>query len=284
MGRTHKLMDADPKSPLQEGRPSAFHAASCYASSCGRVTLYLGDAFDILPLDADAVISDPPYGITQCEWDDKISMETLWEKLPKTTTCLFASQPFTTRLIGSNLMEFGYCWTWVKNRPTGHLNAKRRPMMATEDVVVFRPASFNPQMTPRTEAELKRLPHRSNTNPLGCNTYGDHERGEWNRTANALKMPHNVLSFEVCDTQGKNARVHPTQKPVPLMRYLIRTYTNNGETVLDPFMGSGSTGVAAIIEGRRFIGIERDPVHYATAVERIRREIEGDLFHSQHNA
>ena len=220
----------------------------------------------------DMVLTDPPYGTTQCRWDSVIPFEPMWEQLRRVTKkngaiVMTASQPFTSVLGASQINMLKYCWYWRKSKATGHLNAKNRPMKNIEDVLVF----YQKQPTYNAQG-LKIL------NKLQKNSASDMARGV---TSNATSVvtggitrkeytqkftnyPRQVLNFE---SQGNT--VHPTQKPVALMEYLIKTYTNEGETVLDFTMGSGTTGVACVNTGRRFIGIEMDETYFTIAKERI---------------
>lgn len=169
---------------------------------------------------------------------------------------LSANQPFTTALIASNRRDFRYCWTWVKDRSTGFQNAKKQPMRQTEDIVVF----GRPRYAPQGLVYLgKAFPAKAGKGGalLNGGLGAAHVREFTNYPRNLLEFAHDPN------------RVHPTQKPVALLEYLIRTYTQPGDLVLDNTMGSGSTGVAALNCGRRFIGIERDPGYFAIAKARI---------------
>lgn len=212
----------------------------------------------------DMVLCDPPYGTTACKWDTIIPFEPMWAQYRRITKknaaiVLTASQPFTTALIASNLKEFRYCWVWEKQQPTGFLDARRKPMKAHEDVCVFyaATATYNPQGLIAVQVK------NSRKNKAGNGVYGavgadDYVQKEGN-------FPRSVLKID----RVTHGQVHPTQKPVPLMEYLIRTYTNEGDTVLDNCMGSGTTGVACVNTGRRFIGIELDPEYFEIARSRI---------------
>lgn len=210
----------------------------------------------------DLILTDPPYGTTACRWDSVIPLGPMWQAInrlskPTTPAVFTAAQPFTTALIASNLDGFKYCWVWDKKQVTGFLNAKKQPLRRTEDIVVFytaQPAYF-PQMGVGKKYRVARN--------HAAAVYGS-------QTANAsdndgTRYPTNVLELGARRERG----AHPTQKPVELMAYLIRTYTSPGDVVLDFTMGSGTTGIAAVQEGRRFIGIERDPGYYALACTRI---------------
>jgi len=212
----------------------------------------------------DMVLTDPPYGTTACKWDTVIDLDKMWEQLERVikhngAIVMTASQPFTSALVMSNPKMFKYDWTWKKPKGTGHLNAKRMPMRDKEDILVFyqKQPNYNPQMT-KGEPFGKKTGSKQQSGTTG--THGN------TRTVNTgFRHPKQVLEFNVVGRGG----THPTQKPVSLMEYLIRTYTNEGETVLDFTMGSGTTGVACDNLSRKFIGIELDEDYYQTAKHRI---------------
>jgi site-specific DNA-methyltransferase (adenine-specific) len=232
---------------------------------------------DIPDGSVDMVLTDPPYGTTACKWDSVIPFAPMWAQLkritkPNAAIVLTASQPFTSALIMSNVKMFKYCWVWKKNRATGFANAKKQPLRNVEDVVVFSNGggalSYHPQGLTRIDKAMK------NSASVG----GDSVRGNTKESSGKGGLrtggKNYVQEFTGYPTQFiefKNASktIHPTQKPVALMEYLIRTYTNAGDTVLDFTMGSGTTGVAAKTLGRSFIGIELDPDYFALASKRI---------------
>ena len=233
------------------------------------IQLYNGDCLELMKNipdgSVDLVLTDPPYGTTACKWDSVIPFEPMWEQLnriikPNGAICLFSAQPFTSVLVCSNIKRFKHHWIWKKNRGTGFQVAKYRPMMATEDVVVFcgkEKINYNPQMVKLDKPYFCRNASSSNgTNPLAHFNEG----GKWVDS----KYPTNVLEFAKVSKP-----IHPTQKPITLLEYLIKTYTNEGETVLDFTMGSGSTGVACINTNRNFIGIELDKGYFDIAEKRI---------------
>ena len=214
----------------------------------------------------DMILADPPYGTTACKWDSIIPLEPMWEQLkriikPNGAIVMTASQPFTTTLIASNMKMFKYCWVWDKKKPGGIGFAKYQPLRVTEDVTVFSDGSNNyyPIMVDRDAIKKSRNYKRSEMNNASL-------ASQCTDTIYTKKYPKNLLEFSNANQRGK---VHPTQKPVALMEYLIKTYTNEGDTVLDFTMGSGSTGVAAVNTGRRFIGIELDDGYFKIAQDRI---------------
>lgn len=214
----------------------------------------------------DMVLTDPPYGTTACKWDSVIPFEPMWAQLKRVTKkngaiVMTASQPFTSALVMSNVKMFKYEWIWGKTQPTGHLNAWRRPMRQHEDILVFCAAvpAYNPQI--EDKPEVNRRPVTSRTKGSDC--YGTHKLNV-HKCPPDKSMPRSIVNFA-----NQQRGLHPTQKPVALMEYLIKTYTNEGETVLDFTMGSGTTGVAAKNLNRNFIGIELDPDYFAIAKERI---------------
>lgn len=239
--------------------------------------LMLGDCLErmaeIPDGSVDMVLCDLPYGTTACKWDSVIPFEPLWAHYRRVckknaAIVLTASQPFTSALVMSNPSDFRYCWVWEKNRPTGFLDAKKRPMRAHEDVAVFyrEQPSYFPQRTAGPPNHSTGVSTGRVKRAKSHIYSGDSDRVPADESG--LKYPRSVLRFDGLNPTG-SGRVHPTQKPVALMEYLIRTYTNDGETVLDNTMGSGTTGVACVKTGRRFVGIERDGAYFRIAGERI---------------
>lgn len=231
------------------------------------VTLLLGDCLEVMksiPCESvDMVMTDPPYGATACKWDSVIPLKPMWEQLkrivkPNCAIVMTASQPFTTTLIASNMSMFKYCWVWDKKKGGNMLVLKWQPYKVHEDIVVFSDGAvkYYPIKTPQKErtgktysaGEANRITHYGD-----LRTYKD-------------KHPKSIIEISNANQIGK---VHPTQKPVALMEYLIKTYTNEVETVLDFTMGSGTTGVACINTNRRFIGIEKDEKYFEIASNRI---------------
>ena len=228
---------------------------------------------DIPDGSVDMILADPPYGTTACKWDSVIPLEPMWKQLtrvikPNGAIVMTAAQPFTSVLVCSNLKKFKHQWVWVKNLKTGNLNAKRKPMGGHEDVVVFckKSPTYNPQKRQRT-TEVK----AGNKRNSKTSVYGK-QRELYVDNQSDFINPDTVITGINC-VHSSEGRVHPTQKPVALMEYLIKTYTNEGEIVLDFTMGSGTTGVAAVNTGRRFIGIELDLDYFNIAIRRIKDSV-----------
>lgn len=239
-----------------------------------RAKLMFGDCLDrmgeIRDKSIDMIFCDLPYGTTQCKWDSVISFGPLWEYYNRIikdngVIVLFCQMPFTSELVCSNIKDFRYAWIWYKHYCRGFLNAKRQPLRTTEQIAVFykKQCTYNPQMR---KGKLRQKGNSSKQR--GC--YGKYEPI---KTVNDIYYPTDILDFagvpnhELC---------HPTQKPVELCEYMIKTYTNPGDTVLDNCMGSGSIGVAAVRTGRKFIGIENDRKYFEIAKQRIKEEVENE--------
>lgn len=214
-------------------------------------------------------------GTTACKWDSIIPLDEMWDRLdklikPNGAICLFGSEPFSSKLRMSNIKNFKYDWYWNKNKPSGALVAKRQPMKAVENISVFykKQCVYNPQMIKRTEEELKKLSKKS-VYTIGTKV-DDRKWGKsGNRNDNKLKYPKNILNHKTVFNRSKEKTPHPTQKPVDLLEYLIKTYTNENDLVLDFTMGSGSTGVACLNTNRKFIGIEIDENYFDIAKNRM---------------
>ena len=220
----------------------------------------------------DAVICDPPYGTTACKWDSIIDLEEMWERLKQirkknSPIALFSAEPFGSILRFSNIKEFKYNWIWEKNLKTGNLNARRMPMGGHEVIDIFykKPPTYNPQKRKRT-TEVK----AGNKKNSKTSVYGKQKEYYTNRQSDMIN-PDTVIRGIKC-VHNSSGKLHPTQKPVALMEYLIKTYTNEGDTVLDFTMGSGTTGVACRNLNRNFIGIELDKKYFRTAKQRIKSE------------
>src|SRR5699024_9502492 len=209
------------------------------------------------------ILTDPPYQKTQNSWDSVIDFEDMWVHLNSIVKhngaiVLFGIEPFSSALRISNLGKYKYDWVWNKVKPSGHLNAKKMPMRMVENIMVFNchHSNYNPQMT-------KQKPRVSETPNKHSDNYG--KQRKVSKTVDA-KHPNQIITISNANQHGK---VHPTQKPVALMEYLIKTYTNEGETVLDFTMGSGTTGVACVNTKRNFIGIELDQGYFDITKQRI---------------
>ena len=232
------------------------------------VDLHLGDCLNILPTlpddSIDMVMVDLPYGTTACKWDSIIPLDFLWEQYnricKKNAAMLFTSaQPFTTTLASSNINNFRYEWIWEKPQGTNPMNAKVMPLKSHENILVFYRSkpTYNPQMWYSTPYSG----FSSDTSKIG-EVYGN-QQSKHRDNPEGSRYPKTVLKFK----QEKG--LHPTQKPVGLMEYLIKTYTNEGDTVLDNTMGSGTTGVACVNCNRSFVGIEMDKKYYQISKERV---------------
>jgi DNA modification methylase len=223
---------------------------------------------DIPDGSVDLVLTDPPYGTTACKWDSVIPFEPMWAQLHRIikgngAIVLFGSEPFSSALRMSNIKRYKYDWVWKKQKPTNFYNAKRQPLKEHENIVVF--AEVTPAYRPQGTTEVCVMSGRKNKS---SNIYSKYDGGNYIQTVG--NYPRTILEFP---TEGDKGRQHPTQKPVALLEYLIRTYTNEGETVLDFTMGSGSTGVACVNTGRNFIGIELDAGYFKIAEKRINENL-----------
>ena len=210
----------------------------------------------------DMILCDLPYGTTKNKWDSVIPLNKLWKQYERMikdngAIVLFSQMPFSAELVHSNLKLFKYEWIWQKDNGTGFLNAKKMPLKVHENILVFykKLPLYNPQMrTGFKPYKCKQGRHSTN--------YGAYEQGHITES-NGERYPIDIIKFK------KDSGLHPTQKPVELLEYLIKTYTNEGETVLDNCMGSGSTGVACINTNRNFIGYELDEKYFEIAEKRI---------------
>ena len=219
----------------------------------------------------DLILTDPPYGTTNCKWDTIIPFEPLWEQYKRIikkngAIVLFGAEPFTSMLICSNISWFKYNWIWQKDKATGHLNAKKQPMRTVETISVFykNQCVYNPQLDKKPKKNIR----PATTKRKNIQNYGSMDKESVRGIPIDMSYPKDILSFRGCfGDKGKSN--HPTEKPVALLEYLVKTYTNDGETVLDNCMGSGSTGVACVNTGRNFIGIELDKEYFQIAKERI---------------
>ena len=218
---------------------------------------------DIPDGSVDMILCDLPYGTTHCKWDSVIPFELLWKQYNRIikdngAICLFSQMPFSAMLVSSNLQMYRYEWIWKKSNSTGFLNAKKMPLKAHESIEVFykKPPTYNPQFT-------QGKPYKTTTGSLTSNY---NKFYKITTVSDGRRYPIDVLEFK------SEIGLHPTQKPVALLEYLIKTYTNEGEIVLDNCMGSGSTGVASVHTNRNFIGIELDKDYFDIAKKRIDAE------------
>ena len=221
---------------------------------------------DIESGSVDMVLADPPYGTTACKWDSIIDLELMWEQLnrvikPNGAIVLFGSEPFSSALRMSNIKNYKYDWIWDKKKPSTGLHAKIMPLRKTENIIIFGNGKikYNPQMEEAQERNDK--PRIANNGEAfgGKEIFRQHKN-------NGLKYPKNIIEIT---NANQNNRFHPTQKPVALMEYLIKTYTNENETVLDFTAGSGSTGVACKNLNRNFILIEKEQKYIDIINERL---------------
>lgn len=244
--------------------------------------LWHGDCLELMkriPDNAiDMVLTDPPYGTTACKWDIAIPFEPMWKELKRITKengaiCPFGTEPFSSRLRMSNLKMFKYDWIWQKNRHSNFLHAKHEPRRVLEIISIFyasRPY-YNPQMIEASIASQKRNNRaRSQRSCPNGGQYSNLNTPQRENTGQKLNYPLNIIKFNLEQNNQYVKKVfHPTQKPVDLLKYLIKTYTLENETILDFTMGSGSTGVASLNLNRKFIGIEKDSEYFEIAKKRI---------------
>ena len=248
-----------------------------------KVELYNEDCLDTMKRiktgSIDAIICDLPYGTTNCSWDSVLPLDKLWTDYNRIlkdngVVVLSSTEPFTSMLINSNIENYKYCWYWDRCIKSNFLNAKHQPIRHIETIVVFynNKPTYNPILMPKRKDQIRynNIPSKQGQtdtlNKIGLikNRFDSRE------IALDEDYPTELLRFSL--PSANKGRNHPTEKPIDLMRYLVRTYTNKGETILDNTMGSGSTGVACIIEDRNFIGIELDKKYFDIATNRINEE------------
>lgn len=268
------------------------------------LTLYWGDCLvkmnDIADGSVDLILCDLPYGTTDrkgienkgdnrvLSWDTVIPFEQLWEQYRRVlkstgTVVLTADQPFTSQLVISNLEWFKYEWIWKKKKTTGFLHANARPMKETEDILIFSPLGAsgcskkaNKNMTYNPQGLIeKNVKKKNSVERLGKFLHQPEHMGSGNKLLHETEYEQKYTNYpsEIIEFGLDKDSVHPTQKPVALMEYLIKTYSNEGETVLDNCMGSGTTGVACMITNRKFIGIEMDENYYRISEQRIKNTV-----------
>lgn len=235
-----------------------------------RTEIYKGDCLGLLPKvqdeSIDLILCDPPYGITRAPWDKVINPELLWQQYrriikPHGCIALFSMLPFAIDLITPARDLYRYDWTWKKTMPVGFLNANRMPLRIHENVLIFykAPPKYNP-------IKWQSTPYCTTVSHVQTELYGKYGPHA-SKSVDGMRYPVDVLTFNNNIQKGK--RTHPTEKPLALLEYMIKTYTDVGDTVLDNAMGTGGTGVAAILLDRNFIGIEKDEKFFSIAKSRI---------------
>lgn len=237
------------------------------------ITLWQGDCLELMKgiedNSVDMVLCDLPYGTTRNKWDSIIPLDRLWEQYKRVikdngAIVLFSAEPFTSLLITSNIQWFRYDLIWSKTQGSDFLNANRKPLRSHENICVFykKQPTYNPQ---KTEGK----PYKAKSGETTSSNFGKFNGNHHTENKDGKRCPLSVLRFSGEHNRGKQ---HPTQKPTDLLEWLIKTYTNKGETVLDNSMGSGSCGVACVNTGRKFIGIELDNGYFDIAKERVENQ------------
>ena len=240
--------------------------------------LYNGDCLelmkDIPDGSVDLILTDPPYGTTNCRWDSVIPFEPMWEQLkriikPSGAIVLFGAEPFSSQLRCSNLKMFKYDWVWEKSKISGFLNSKKQPLRSHEIISVFysKQPTYYPQMT-----QGKPYDKGIRTPQTDDDVYGKYKQSH-GKNDSGLRYPRSVQYFRTAESEGG---FHKTQKPVALLEYLVKTYTKENETVLDFTAGSFSTAIACLNTDRNFIGIELDDGYFDIGVNRIKEHIESN--------
>ena len=224
-------------------------------------------------IQVDSIICDPPYGTTACKWDSIIPFDEMWLRLnklikPNGAIVLFGSEPFSSALRMSNIKNYKYDWVWMKSKPSGHLNAKKQPMRKNENISIFysKQCIYNPQDLIKGEFNNNRKWRKDGVNK--DHTFGNETEIEVSKFTN---YPNNILKYK----NPNNNLYHPTQKPIKIMEYLIKTYTNENETILDFTMGSGTTLVACKQLNRKGIDIELDKDYFEIAKNRVNEAMQG---------
>lgn len=243
----------------------------------GNYKLYQGDCLEVmdgliaLGVKFDAIITDPPYGTTACKWDSVIPLDEMWVRLnklikPNGAIVLFGSEPFSSALRMSNIKNYKYDWVWDKHIPRNFINAKIMPMQKHENIMVFNckgKTNYHPQMEKRDKpVKVKNYSKKNKDSVYHLNNNGSDNI----ERVYEYKYPNTII---VGKWEANKGKLHKTSKPISLMEYLIKTYTNEGDLILDFTMGSGSTGVACLNTNRRFIGIELDENYFNIAKERL---------------
>jgi site-specific DNA-methyltransferase (adenine-specific) len=232
--------------------------------------LYLGDCLEVMKdipdKSIDFILCDLPYGQTAPKWDKIIDIKELWKQYNRIikkdgTIALFASQPFTTKLISSNEKDFRYCWYWIKNQGTNFFHAKRMPIRKIEEIVIFKKGKYNPQITDG---------HIPTNSAKGCSNgkaYHGINKRDYDG-GSTTRFPTNILEFKCVDNYS---RLHSSEKPIDLLEYLIKTYTNENDLVLDNCAGSSSTAIACINTKRNWIMIEKEQEYYDISLNRMNK-------------
>jgi len=237
------------------------------------IDLRLGDCLEVMKSipdgSVDAIITDPPYGTTACKWDSVIDFDLMWKQLnriikPNGAIVLFGSEPFSSALRMSNIQNYKYDWIWEKEQGTGFARSKKQPLRKHEVISVFYSKQPHYNSQGNKLDKTRRIKRKANSN--NKSNSDSLENSEDRISIYTHETKHTLLRF------NRDKGLHPTQKPIKLMEYLIKTYTNENETVLDFTMGSGSTGVAAKNLDRKFIGIEQDEAYFKIATDRISKE------------
>jgi site-specific DNA-methyltransferase (adenine-specific) len=263
---TAPMMPASPETVNAVGIGCSDWLDAIHCADCMEVLAQLPDK------SVAATITDPPYAMTQNEWDKLPDLAAWWLQIRRVTTgavVMTASQPFASKVVMSNLAAFKYEWVWEKSHPSGHLNAKVMPLRQHENVLVFDCGglTYNPQMHRRRDEDIR----PDTQGPNKSSNYGHYETGGGRRTvAPEEGYPRSVVKFS--NDIGRRG-LHPTQKPIELMRYLVETYTNPCDVVLDCYAGSGTTLVACKQTGRHFIGIEKEQRYADTTKTRLTQEM-----------
>jgi len=248
------------------------------------INLFNNDCFIIMDIlikkgiKFDAIITDPPYNKTACKWDKIIPINKIWDRLNKLiknngVIALFGQEPFSSKLRLSNLKNYKYDWIWNKDKISNFMSIKRQPGKVIENIIIFNINSYNPQMTKAVlENKRPRIYTKKNSRVAKTNNgvYKSKKRYISEEHNENLRYPKNIINIKSSEKECNNInRVHPTQKPIKLMEYLIKTYTQENELVLDFTMGSGSTGVACKNLNRSFIGIEKEKKYFDIACKRM---------------
>lgn len=246
----------------------------------GNIWLMQGDCLErmkeIPDGSVDMVLADPPYGTTACKWDVIIPLEPMWEQLkriikPNGAICLFSAQPFTSVLVVSNLPMYKYNWFWRKNRKGGFINAKLKPLKVIEEVCVFSKGKTSNGNKNNMKYYPQGLVQCDKVTSIRAKNTKENSYARPSNNNKQIRQSYTNYPIELLEFDGVHnvTQIHPTQKPVALMEYLIKTYTKEGDTVLDFAAGSGTTGVTCANTGRKFIGIELDEKYFEIASSRI---------------